>query len=62
VSFLFRLFLIVVAILFVFRWIGRMLSRGVKKPDSELRGKPKKPPTPLPSEDIRDADFKDIND
>ena len=60
-GFLLRLFLIVVAILFLFRWVGRMLSRGTQKQDAELRGKPKKPP-PLPSEDIRDADFKDITD
>ncbi|MBU1708057.1 hypothetical protein KKG05_00220 [bacterium] len=61
-SFLFRLFLIVVAILFLFRWVGRMLSRGTPKRDAELRGKPKNPPPPLPSEDIRDADFKDITE
>ncbi len=60
-GFLLRLFLIVVAILFLFRWVGRMLARGTQKRDAELRGKPKDSP-PLPSEDIRDADFKDITD
>jgi hypothetical protein len=62
VGFLLRLFLIVVAILFVFRWVGRMLSRGAQKRDAELRGKPENPQPPLPSEDIQDADFKDITD
>ena len=61
-GFLLRLLLIVVAILFLFRLVGRMLSRGAQKRDSEIRGKPKHPPAPLPSEDIRDADFKDITD
>ncbi len=61
-GFLLRLFLIVVGILFLFRWVGRMLNRGAQKRDAELRGKPKDSPPPLPSEDIQDADFKDITD
>lgn len=61
-GFLIRLFLIVVAILFVFRWVGRMLSRGAQKRTGELRNQPTPPKPPPISGDIHDADFKDISE
>jgi flagellar biosynthesis/type III secretory pathway M-ring protein FliF/YscJ len=62
VRFLFRLLLIFLVILFFLRLVARWFGGTGRKQVGDWQSRSKPPESPPPSEDIRDAKFKDISE